>query len=576
MPGVNGRAREGTPVSIVNDSNSFTQTHRKGKEGAMEVSRRQLIQIGGTAAAAAVVPLGSGADLRPRPPLRWAARSASDMPEPDLPALLYNRAAFGPRPGDVEALRQQTPYDWIEQQLDYTSIDDSAVEDALKNLSTLSMPARQLIDFGMNLGQVVEELRLATLYRMIFSRRLLFEVMVEFWTDHFSIYLETDNVRYFKTVDDRDVIRKHALGKFKDLLTASAMSPAMLNYLNNDANFVNYPNENYAREIMELHTLGAATNGVPYTEQDVKEVAKCFTGWNWTRGNSPRRGEFEFVQLRHDNSYKTVLGNGIGPAGDLEDGKAVIEILCNHEATGRFLAAKLVRRFVTDDPQGQAPELVNRVAETYRNSQGDIKDMVYTILTSQEFARSFATYGGRLSRPADLLARALRAVDIKPEHLPARLPTGRPGGSQTGQNPVYNRLTYALRSMGHVPFDWPTPDGFPDTKEAWSSSIGMLVRWNFGLSLAAAGSGSTPLGGEFIPGFRPHEQMPADIATAGAAVDWWTDRLLHRPVLAADKTLLVGYLTNGGSAETLLDSASRRRLPELIALILDSAYFQWR
>ncbi len=539
----------------------------------MEVSRRQLLQIGGATAAAAALPLGSDAGLRPRPPLAWAARVASDMPEPDLATLLCTRAAFGPRPGEVEALRAQSPYDWIEAQLDYTAIDDGEVEDALRSLATLTMPPRQLMDIG-NRYQIVEELRLATLYRMIFSPRLLYEVMVEFWTDHFSIYHLTDQCDAFKTVDDRNVIRKHALGKFKDLLTASAMSPAMLNYLNNDVNYLNYPNENYAREIMELHTLGVAVNGVPYTEQDIKEVAKCFTGWTWTYAQGPRRGEFEFSQDRHDPSGKSVLGQHVPSAGDIEDGKAVIDILCDHEATGRFLAQKMIRRFVTDDPLGQTPELVDRVAETYRNSGGDIKDMVYTILTSQEFARSFATYGGRLSRPSDLLARALRAVDLQPAQFPVRLP-GR-GGGQANQNPIYSRLIYALTSMGHLPYYWPTPDGYPDIKDAWASSIGMLVRWNFGLALAGAGSGSTPLGGELVPGFKPYEQMPADVATAGAAVDWWTARLVHRPLLAEDRGMLVDYLTSGGAADTALDGAARRRLPELVALILDSAYFQWR
>ncbi len=533
----------------------------------MDLSRRQFVQVGGAAAAAAAAPGLTGTDLAARPPLGWAARMAADMPKPDLPALLYNRAAFGPRPGDVERVRaMKQPYDWVEEQLDHTAIDDSAVDQALSRLPTLSMTPRQLLNYGMNRGQMVEELRLATIYRQVFSRRQLFEVMVDFWSDHLSIYHPTDFCEYFKTVDDRDVIRKHALGRFQDLLTASAKSPAMLNFLNNDASRVNNVNENYAREIMELHTLGVAVDGVPYTEQDVKEVAKCFTGWAWTfQETSPRRGEFEFRQDWHDNGSKEVLGQFIGPGYYLEDGQFVIDILCHHEATSRFLATKLVRRFVTDDPAGQTPELVARVAETYRRTDGDIKEMLHAILTSPEFASSFADFGGRLSRPNDLVARSLRAVDAQPESFP----------TDYRNNAVYNRLRYTLQSMGQLPFYWPTPDGYPDVKDAWGSSIGMLTRWNFGLALCGAGSGGA-FGGELIPGFKPDRQTPADRTTAGAVVDFWVERLLHRPVLDADRALLVGYLTNGGNASTPRTAALDQRMPELIALILDSPYFQWR
>lgn len=534
----------------------------------MDLSRRQFVQIGGTAAAAAAVP-GIDAGLAPRPGLAWAATTAAEMPEPDLPALLLNRAAFGPRPGEVEALRAapNAAYDWIEAQLQPESIDDGEVEAQMAKLGTLGLPARLLLDYGNNRGQVVEELRLATIYRMAFSRRQLYEVMVEFWTDHFSMYHPAELCEYFKTVDDREVIRKHALGKFQDLLTASAMSPAMLNFLNNDTSTKVKPNENYAREIMELHTLGVARNGEPYTEQDVWEVARCFTGWSWDRrGTSPKRGDFEFRADDHDNGPKMVLGNPIGLNGYMEDGRIVIDILCHHEATSRYLATKMVRRFVADDPLGQVPELVDQVAETYRRTEGDIKEMVYTILTSAEFARSFGGFGGRLSRPMDYVARSLRALDVRIEHYPV----------DVRNSPLHNRIRNALTMMGHVPFQWPTPDGYPDHKEAWASSIGMLTRWNMGLSLCAAGAGSSPTGAEMVPGFRPHSQTPAELQTAGAIADYWIARLLHRAMRPEDRAVVIDYLTDGGSEATPRGPTLERRLPETIAVILDSPYFQWR
>jgi len=533
--------------------------------------------MGGATAVAAAVPALPDADLVPRPPQRWAARAASDMPEPDLAALLLNRAAFGARPGEVEALRAMgQPYDWIEAQLDYATIDDSEVEDELvANLPTLSMKPHQMF-LGNNIRyQARSEISLATLYRMVFSRRQLYQVMVEFWTDHFSIDINTDQCDIFKPIDDRDVIRKHALGNFKDLLTASAMSPAMLNYLNNDVSTKIQPNENYAREIMELHTLGVAINGVPYTEDDIKEVAKCFTGWSWNRRQGPQLGTFEYRSDDHENGVKTVLGEFIVPGQGIGDGRQVVDILCNHPATARYLATKLVRRFVTDDPARQTPELVEQVAAAFQRSKGDIKEMVRTILTSEAFAQSFARYGGRLSRPMDLMARSLRAAGVGPQHFPTLLPQRNPNGGTTGPaNLVYERTYRALQMMGHLPFYWPTPDGYPDIKDAWASSVNMLVRWNYGLALCGVGGGT--FGVQLIPNFRPRDQMPTGVTTAGGAVDFWTDRLLHRPVLAGDRDLLVEYLTDGGPASTPINNAIGNRLPEMIAMILDSPYFQWR
>jgi uncharacterized protein (DUF1800 family) len=496
------------------------------------------------------------------------ADAAADMPEPDLPALLLSRAAFGARPGDVEHARDIGPDAWIEEQLDFESIDDSAVEDRLRNeLPSLSMTNAEILDYTEDARSLaVTELRLARLYEMVYSKRLLHEAMVEFWSDHFNIHHLTGMCRYFKTVDERDVIRHHALGKFRDLLTASAQSPAMLNYLNNDVNTRGRPNENYAREIMELHTLGVSVDGYPYTEEDVKEVAKCLTGWTWDRRkDSPTRAEYLYVDSVHDQGPKNVLGELI-PAGMREqDGHMVIDLLCKHEATPRFLATKLVRRFVTDDPLGETPDLVDRVAEAYKRTDGDIKEMMSTILRSREFASSFAGYGGRLSRPMDMIARAMRVTNVPEEKF--SLSTGR-------GNRLYRRLATALASMGHVPWFWLTPDGYPDVKEAWAASSVMLTRWNFELSLAGAGSGR--LGYQLVDGFTPITQTPAEVTTAGQYVDYWIDRLLHRDMVAQDRSTVVSFMTNGGDDSTPIAGLSNDRRAATIALILDSPYFMWR
>lgn len=535
----------------------------------MDVSRRTFLGLSGAAAAAATAPrwLYSGVSARPR--IGWNATLAGDMPEPDLAALLASRAMFGSRPGDVEHIRDIGPAAWIEEQLDYEAIDDSDVEDRLAGeLPTLAMSPRDLLAYRDEDYRYVprDELRLATIYRMAFSPRQLYEVMVEFWSDHFCIYHMENYCPYLKTVDDREVIRRHALGSFKDLLTASAMSPAMLSFLDNDVSTKQRPNENYAREIMELHTLGVAVDGYPYTEEDVKQVSKCFTGWTWDRRpGSGTLGQFLFSDANHWEGSKEVLGHSIPAAGGIQDGHDVIDILCNHPETPVFLATKLVRRFVTDDPMGQTPDLVGQVADAYTRTNGDLKEMVRTVFYSREFAASFATYGGRLSRPTDLIVRQLRGLSLPADRFTLAL---RGGGSAP-----YRNTMLALAAMGHVPYNWPDPDGYPDVKERWSGASPLLTRWNLGLAMVGAGGTGTT---QFIPGFLPAAQTPGSLGTAGEVVDYWLDRLLHREMTEEDRGQVIEYLAGTAEESTPVDSRIRQRVPMMIALILDSPYFQWR
>jgi uncharacterized protein (DUF1800 family) len=528
----------------------------------MKVSRRDFMKLGSATAAAAALPGTPGADPpHARPAIRWAARTAADMPEPDAAALLVSRAAFGARPGDVERARQIGPAAWLEEQLDPAKIDDSAAEAGLAGLGlkTLNLPPQELVVIEQ-VGPIIDEMIQATLFRMTFSQRALFEVVVEFWSDHFSMAIRDKLVKYLKPHDDRVVIRAHALGRFKALLDASAHSPAMLSYLDNDVNYATRLNENYAREIMELHTLGVAVDGVPYTEQDIHEVARCFTGWTIAgrAAGADKRGNYAFEDRRHDKGVKRVLGATIPGGRGEEDGLAVIDILCDHPVTPRFLATKLVRRFVTDDPLRETPELVDAVSAAYTRTDGDITAMLRALFNHATFAASFARFGGKLTRPADYAVRLMRALDLGLTQWPVALPevSGRRG-------------VRFLAAAGHIPFYWPTPDGYPDVKDAWDASAGILARWNLGLKFAGASA-------DRRAAFNPVTQMPASVATAGAAVDYWIDRIIHRPMLAADRATLVDYLTMGGTDAGQLTTAMRNRLPEVIALVLDSPYFLWR
>ncbi|MEO8084532.1 MAG: DUF1800 domain-containing protein [Ardenticatenales bacterium] len=536
----------------------------------MNLDRRQLLRAGGAAAAVAA----TGASLAPevaaavRPTRRWAARTSADMPAGDLETLLLNRAAFGARPGQLEHARQIGGMKWLEEQLDYENIDNSEVEDLLRDrLPTLNWTNKQFWDLGNNdRGQGVRELMQATLFRMVYSPRMLHEVMAEFWSDHFNVSLDTNNVRYYKTVEDREVMRKHALGSFKDLLTADAQSPAMLDYLDNAVSTKRQPNENYAREIMELHTTGVAVNGYPYSEEDIKQVSKCFTGWTIdNRPNAQTRGNYMYSDGAHEQGPKIVFGKSIDAGLMEQDGKIVIDMLCQHEATPRFIATKLARRFVCDDPLTDVPQLVERVASAFERSGGDIRDTLSALFSAREFSGSFNNYGGRLARPTDLMVRMLRVSGMPMDKF------------AFGENsPLFGRINYALQRMGHLPFYWATPDGYPDKKSAWAASGVMLMRWNVGLAMCGVGAGRG-IGARLVDGWTPMDAdgVPMSFGTAGEAIDYWSERLLHRGLLPEDRALLVSYLTNGGDDSTPFGGVANR-LPYAVAMIFDSPYFQWR
>src|SRR4026209_2505988 len=245
----------------------------------MTLSRRDFLKLSTLVVTSAA--LSSCAPIYRRlagtlPIVPWTSLDAQDF-------LALNRLTFGPRVEERARFQEIGLQSWIEEQLAFESINDFDCELLLQPFKTLAMDANELE--GISNGRfedydrvsVPNELSQATLIRQVYSKRQLYELIVEFWNDHFNIYIEKGNCFYLKTVDDREVIRKHALGSFRDLVWASAHSPAMLMYLDNQANEKSAPNENYARELMELHTLGVDGG---YTQQDVRELARCLTGWN--------------------------------------------------------------------------------------------------------------------------------------------------------------------------------------------------------------------------------------------------------------------------------------------------------
>jgi uncharacterized protein (DUF1800 family) len=316
---------------------------------------------------------------------------------------------------------------------------------------------------------VILELQQARLLRSVYSQRQLYEIMVDFWSNHFNVFSAKGADRWLTTAYDRDSIRPHALGKFRDLLLATAQSPAMLFYLDNwlSAN-PNAPaarmggpnnrrrglNENYARELMELHTLGVDGG---YTQRDVQEVARCLTGWTIRQ---PRgEGSFYFEPRIHDTGEKVVLGNRIPSGGGVEDGLRVIDLLAQHPSTARFVSLKLARRFIADDPP---PSLVNKAAEAFNKSSGDIPTVLRALIDSPEFY-SPDIYQAKVKKPLEFVASALRTTGAEVQ--------------------LSHQLLRYLGRMGEPLFLAQPPTGHPDVAASWTSPDMLLTRMNFATDL---------------------------------------------------------------------------------------------
>lgn len=415
----------------------------------MKLPRRQALGLGMAGAAAALLSGCESLEQRLTKPIlpddAFAPVSRAAAPG----QCLLNRLAYGPRPGDLARLARLGPSVYIDEQLHPEKIAEAAV------LTARLRPLGDVLDadagtlFDVDDHQLVATLRQATLLRAIYSRRQLYERMVEFWTDHFNIYAFKGEGAQLKVADDRDTIRAHALGNFRDLLGASARSAAMLGYLDNGSNRKGIPNENYARELMELHTLGVHGG---YTQRDVQEVARCLTGW--TAERHWRRGRFTFDSGRHDDGAKRVLGLTLPPGGGLADGERVLDKLAAHPATAHHIVRKLCRHFLGDEP---AP-LVQSLAGLFQTTRGDLKSVLRPLLLSPELSAGPAI----LKRPLDYAVSALRALDADTDGGPA--------------------LQAHLEKMGQPLFGWPMPDGFPERASAWTGAL--LPRWNFALALA--------------------------------------------------------------------------------------------
>jgi uncharacterized protein (DUF1800 family) len=453
----------------------------------------------------------------------WGAQRAkagpndnkADVDPNSLVAKLVNRITCGFTQTELQRANSMGYSAYLEYQLNYAAIDDSAMDTRLASLTTLTMTQQQLYLQSSTL--VVNELTEAAILRSTLSQRQLYQRMVELWTDHFSIDITKEVDTFLKPVDDRDVIRVNALGNFGTLLRASAHSPAMLTYLDNQLSTAGAPNENYAREIMELHSLGVDGG---YTQTDVHEVCRCLSGWGYdSTSSSPTYGNFRYSSGRHDNGSKTIFAGtpqqlNVPAGGGQADGDLVLTALVNHPSTARFVAKKMIMRLLREDP---SQALIDAVAATYTATGGDIKSMIRTIFAPNNLAAAPPKY----KRPYHLMVSAMRAI-------PSTIATT-------------SGLRSQLDACGHRPFYWATPDGYPDTVLYWQGLI--LPRWNFGASgLNGNISGLTFDYVTFFNGLTTAQQMVDKIDTemfGGAMPPADKDRirqfLLPDPVTSATK-----------------------------------------
>jgi hypothetical protein len=442
---------------------------------------------------------------------------------------LVERCTYGASKADLDLATEMGYDDYLDYQLDYTAIDDSDLNDRLSDFISLNWSAKRLGDEA-NSGNydVFYELVNATILRSAYSKRQLYERMAEFWRDHFNIYIEKDYQYYLLPVDHREVVRKHALGTFSNMLSASAHSPAMLVYLDNDPSSKEAPNQNYARELMELHTLGVGN----YTQKDVEEVARCFTGYSFMWDyESDKWGTFKFYNWAHDRKKKKVLGHNIPKKGGVQDAEIVLDILANDPniapITGRFIGRKIANWLWGYNP----PEaLVNSIAKTYVSSGGNIKKMVKVALSPEWLVQSMP----KLKRPYHLVMSTLRMV-------PSEIIE-------------FWGIRYTLSLMGHEPFQWAPPNGYSDSFDFWSG--GLLPRWRYG---------------SYIYSQNYNPQFNLSMFEGDMDTDMFMKRMENTffagKMAAADKTILRNYVSSNSNSDW------RRR--ETLGLAVSSSNFQW-
>jgi uncharacterized protein (DUF1800 family) len=419
--------------------------------------------------------------------------------------------------------------------------------------------------------QPTNETKFATLARAVYSKRQLQEVLADFWHNHFNISPDRDErIAPIFASWDRDVIRKHLLGNFRQMLGAVASHPAMLYYLDNASSNRAGPNENWARELFELHTMGAENylgvkrqntvrgfaQGQPvgYVDDDVYEATRAFTGWrvNDTKDEPGMNdsGTFHYHAPGHDRFQKTVLGRYLPPdQAPMKDGNDVLDALAEHPGTARFICRKLARRFIGDHPPQAVIDAAAKVFLTQRKAPDQLKQVIRTLLLADAFAQ---TWGDKIKRPFEVYVSMLRATNAQLNPVKANDIVGQLG--QLGQ-PLFGRIP---------------PDGYPDSKEAWSGTSSLLERWRWAQGLA----------GDWWRDAIKSEVVTQTLTRHPKEVlEFWTKRVLARPLSPQSQIAITGFMNvirGNNLKDPLSEEDAKWFIPATIAAVLSSPDFQWR
>ncbi len=501
---------------------------------------------------------------------------------PPLSIITLNRMAFGPRPGDLDAFNAlgNTPeaalQAYVEQQLNPAGINDSVCDAVIAGYAfqTLGKGREQLWaehvkdDKTYDRYQPLKEVRNVTFLRAIYSKRQLSEVLADFWHNHFNVYAWDYWAAPMWVHYDRDVIRGNMLGNFRKMLEDVATSVPMLYYLDNQSSTGGNPNENFTRELFELHTMGSENymgvvpllaggvhpapkdvNGKPllYVDADVYGGTTCFTGWRVDEAT----GLFKFDASVHFPYSKLVLGNYIADGQGVNDGKTVLDLLARHPGTARFIARKLCRRLISDNPPASVVQAAADVFMANLDAPDQLQKVTRTILLSPEFR---ATWGQKVKRPYEYAMAALRAVEV--DYAPV------------------DWFFWVYDNMGQALFEWHPPNGYPDVRFVWTSTMPMLQRWrmiNWMMEWTYGGEGANK------DEKRVKFNQPAGLLKPKAIVDYWSTRLLGYVLPDNERNAISEFLAYGRNVEYDLPSDQiDERLRYMVDLILMTPSFQYR
>jgi uncharacterized protein (DUF1800 family) len=508
--------------------------------------------------------------------------------------LAYNRLTFGPISGDPGAPTDSTVKKWLADQLAASSSDAAVVAQALGAVTLQfqdydatgkALPPQQLPLSSINSDETAlwaamkaagndfakhnrpaDEIQAASYIRAALSPNQLFEMMVECWHSHFNVESH-DNGTVAASYPAFDlVIRANALGNFHDMLVAVGQCVPMMYYLNQAQSSATQPNENYAREVMELHTLGIKSYlglttppgqaGTGYSDQDVQQAAQILAGWTIDQSN----GAFIFRPAIHKSVAKTLLGHTIAADGKSE-GDTMFSILASHSATAGTVATKLYRRFVADSPPPESDAMA-RMSQTFLaniSAPNQIALMLQQLLDSAEFASSS---GAKMKTPFEFIVSLLRAINVK-------------------INPSA-RLNQMLTQMGDPRFDWAPPNGRPDVSGPWMSNGSLLARWNAAEQLLAPATGVLQDNWDGLFDLLLHDApyLPINLTNSAQAVTRAIANMLPGGVSSATRAALLAYAASPkvlGSSAILTDRTKLRvGLGLLIAAVAATPEFQFR